>query len=317
MQIAHNWNKSGNNYMTPSFWNATNITSIAISQKSALTGTMGNFFMYYYARGCSSLTSLAVPDTSSLESVGDSFMYSYARDCSSLTSLDVPDTSSLSSAGNYFMYSYARDCSSLTSLAVPDTSSLESVGDSFMYYYAQGCSSLTKLVLPAVGWFQDNNVDWSVPASRLGVLEGHVLDSDDLSSWQALTVSGKTLHTNYIRDPDLVYYAKAEAPEPGVTTLPATSIGHDSATLNGSLASLGLEPSVDVYFEFRKTGASTWSSTTAQAKTTRGTFSANISGLGTETEYEFRAVVAWDSETAYGDVEYLFRARKQLGEPPD
>jgi hypothetical protein len=136
----------------------------------------------------------------------------------------------------------------------------------------------------------------------LGVLEGHVLDSDDLSSWQALTVSGKTLHTNYIRDPDLVYYGGTE---PAVTTLPATSIGHDSATLNGSLASLGLEPSVDVYFEFRKTGASTWSSTTAQAKTTRGTFSANISGLGTETEYEFRAVVAWDSETAYGDVEYF------------
>jgi acyl-coenzyme A thioesterase PaaI-like protein len=222
MQIAHNWNKSGNNYMTPSFWNATNITSIAISQKSALTGTMGNFFMYYYARGCSSLTSLAVPDTSSLESVGDSFMYSYARDCSSLTSLDVPDTSSLSSAGNYFMYSYARDCSSLTSLDVPDTSSLESVGDSFMYYYAQGCSSLTKLVLPAVGWFQDNNVDWSVPASRLGVLEGHVLDSDDLSSWQALTVSGKTLHTNYIRDPDLVYYGGTE-PAQGEAHITATS----------------------------------------------------------------------------------------------
>jgi len=131
-----------------------------------------------------------------------------------------------------------------------------------------------------------------------------VLDSDDLSSWQALTVSGKTLYTNYIRNPDLVYYGGTE---PAVTTLPATSVGHDSATLNGSLVSLGFEPSVDVYFEFRKTGASTWSSTTAQAKTTRGTFSANISGLDAETEYEFRAVVAWDSgaETAYGGVAYF------------
>ena len=54
MQIAHNWNKSDNNYMTPSFWDATNITSIAISQKSFLTGTMGTYFMYYYARNCSS-----------------------------------------------------------------------------------------------------------------------------------------------------------------------------------------------------------------------------------------------------------------------
>jgi len=43
MQIAHNWNKSGNDYMTPSFRGATNITSIAISQKSPLAGTMGDF----------------------------------------------------------------------------------------------------------------------------------------------------------------------------------------------------------------------------------------------------------------------------------
>jgi hypothetical protein len=50
MQVAHDWNKSGNNYMTPSFRGATNITSITISQKSPLTGTMGNYFMYYYAR---------------------------------------------------------------------------------------------------------------------------------------------------------------------------------------------------------------------------------------------------------------------------
>jgi hypothetical protein len=266
MQIAHNWNKSGNNYMTPSFFNATNITSIAISQKSFLTGTMGNYFMFTYAYGCTSLTSLDVPDTSSLESVGASFMSSYANGCTSLTSLDVPDTSGLTSVGNYFMAYYARGCSkltslavpdisgltsvgtyfmtyyadgcssltslavpdtsgltsvgnyfmayyangcsSLTSLAVPDTSGLTSVGGSFMAYYASGCSSLTELVLPAVGWFEDHKVDWSVPSGRLGKLKGRVLNLDDLSDWKALTVSGKTLYTNYIRDPELVYYGE-------------------------------------------------------------------------------------------------------------
>jgi hypothetical protein len=105
----------------------------------------------------------------------------------SLTSLDVPDTSSLESVGTYFMAYYAYNCSSLASLAVPDTSSLDSVGNYFMYRYAYNCSSLAKLVLPAVGWFEDNNVNWSVPSGRLGVLEGHVLDSDDLSGWKDLT----------------------------------------------------------------------------------------------------------------------------------
>jgi hypothetical protein len=104
------------------------------------------------------------------------------------------------------MYSYAYGCTSLTSLAVPDTSGLTSVGSSFMYSYAYGCTSLIELVLPAVGWFKDNNVNWRVPSGRLGILRGRVLNSDDLSSWQALTVSGKTLYTNYIRDPELVYY---------------------------------------------------------------------------------------------------------------
>ena len=97
MQVAHDWNKSGDYYMTPSFYGATNITGITISQKSFLAGTMGNYFMHYYAYGCSSLTSLTVPDTSGLTSVGNYFMYFYARDCSKLTSLDVPDTSSLES----------------------------------------------------------------------------------------------------------------------------------------------------------------------------------------------------------------------------
>ena len=180
MQVAHNWNKSGNNYMTPLFPGATNITSITISQKSSLTGTMGTYFMYYYA-----------------------------SDCSNLTSLDVPDTSGLESVGGSFMRSYARSCSSLTSLAVPDTSSLESVVTNFMRYYARNCSSITELVLPAVGWFEDNNVDWSVSSTRLGVLKGRVLKWSDLSGWKALTAEGKTLHTNYIRDPELVYCEQA------------------------------------------------------------------------------------------------------------
>jgi hypothetical protein len=171
MQVAHNWNKSGNNYMTPSFRGATNITSIAISQKSFLTGTMGNYFMYYYAMAvppslrsmsrtlavlqvwglisCNTML-LAVPP--SLLSLSRTLAVLQAWgiiSCNTmlmavLTSLDVPDTSSLESVGNYFMRYYAYGCSSLTSLAVPDTSGLTSVGNSFMYYAM--LSSLTSAV---------------------------------------------------------------------------------------------------------------------------------------------------------------------------
>ena len=92
MQIAHNWDKSGNLHMTPSFYGATNITSISISQKSALTGIMGDAFMASYAAGCSSLTSLDVPDTSNLTSVGEGFMAFYADGRSFRTSRTAPGT---------------------------------------------------------------------------------------------------------------------------------------------------------------------------------------------------------------------------------
>jgi hypothetical protein len=161
--------------------------------------------MAYYAYGCSSLTSLSAPNTSGLTSVGSYFMRSYASGCTNLTSLSVPDTSGFTSVGSYFMAYYAYGCSSLASLSVPDTSGLTGVGTNFMRYYAYNCSSLTSLILPdSTGWFGSNNIDWSVPAARLGYLNGYTPDSTSQTAWRALTVSGKTLYTNYIRAEDHV-----------------------------------------------------------------------------------------------------------------
>jgi len=90
MQIAHDWNKSGNNYMTPSFFSDVGVKEIKISQKAVLSGVVGDYFMYNYAAYCYSITSLDIPDTSSLTSVGSDFMHDYANGCTSLTSLGLP-----------------------------------------------------------------------------------------------------------------------------------------------------------------------------------------------------------------------------------
>jgi len=207
MQVAHDWNKSGDNYMTPSFYGqSTNLVGISITQKAVLSGTVGAYFMYYYAFGCSSLTSLDVPDTSGITSVGgSSFMRFYAQGCSSLTSLSVPYTSELTSVvGNFFMGTYASGCSNLTSLSVPDTSGITTVGTYFMNYYARDCSSLTSLILPAVGWFATHDIDWSVPSGRLGYLKGYANNVTDRDNWRALatSTSPNTLYINYIRSAD-------------------------------------------------------------------------------------------------------------------
>jgi hypothetical protein len=204
----------GDNFMAYYALNCSSLTSLSAPDASGLT-SVGNFFMYSYAEGCTNLTSLSVPDTSGLTGVGTHFMDGYAYGCSGLTSLSAPDTSGLTSVGDYFMYYYAYDCSNLTSLSVPDTSGLTSVGNGFMDYYAGECSSLTSLILPdSTGWFGSHNVDWSVPSGRLGYLYGYTPDSTSQTAWRALTVSGKTLYTNYIRAEDHVLLSE----QPPATT---------------------------------------------------------------------------------------------------
>jgi len=213
MQVANDYDKSGDDYMTQSFINqSTNLTEIAISQKAVLSGVIGNVFIYNYARNCSALTSLDVPDISNVTSVGDSFIIRYAQDCSSLTSLSVSNMSSITSIGDFFMFNYAINCSSLTSLQVPNTSSVSSVGSPFMDGFAKDCSSLERLELPAAGWFASNNIDWEVPSGRLNTVKGYVQNNTDKSDWQDLVLSGETLHTNYIRSTDDVIFGSGFNP---------------------------------------------------------------------------------------------------------
>jgi len=199
MQLAHDWNKSGNNYTTPTFHSTTTLTGVLISQKAVPSGFLGNSFMSNFVSFISSITSLDYPDLSDVTSVGSNVMNAYARGCSSLITLGVPDTSQITSVGSRFMNDYVRDCSSLITLGVPDTSQITSVGSGFMNDYAKNCSSLTTLILLAAGWFSTNNVPWDVPLGRLNNLVGQTSNSSDQSDWQDLVVSGKTLHTNYIR----------------------------------------------------------------------------------------------------------------------
>jgi hypothetical protein len=212
----------GNYFMSYYARSCTSLTSLSVPDTSGLT-SVGDYFMAYYADGCSSLTSLSVPDTSGLTSIGASFMRFYAYGCTSLTSLSVPGTSGLTSVGNYFMAYYAYGCSSLASLSVPDTSGLTSVGNYFMAYYAQNCTSLTSLMLPSsTGWFASNNVSWGVPSTRLNYLYGYAPSATSQTAWQALTVSGKTLYTNYIQSSS--YVKVQETPPTGaVKIMPSLS----------------------------------------------------------------------------------------------
>ena len=90
--------------------------------------------------GCSSLTSVTIPD--SVTTIGNSVFSC----CSSLTSVTIPD--SVTAIGDYaFEY-----CSSLTSMTIPD--SVTAIGDDAFSY----CSSLTIVIFedPTGWWYADS-----------------------------------------------------------------------------------------------------------------------------------------------------------------
>jgi phosphodiesterase/alkaline phosphatase D-like protein len=86
---------------------------------------------------------------------------------------------------------------------------------------------------------------------------------------------------------DMVFTTPVIAPT--VSTLRATTISYNSATLNGNLSSLGTAKTVDAYFKFGTT--SQYDNSTARVQlTSTGLFSINLIGLSPATTYHYQAL---------------------------
>lgn len=92
MQLAHNWNKSGNNHMCPMFYTtlSNNLIKLEISQQSPVSGALGVDFMHAYAALQSSLVSVDLPSLSNTIEVGTSSFFMYVYDCTSLEEIHLP-----------------------------------------------------------------------------------------------------------------------------------------------------------------------------------------------------------------------------------
>jgi hypothetical protein len=85
-----------------------------------------------------------------------------------------------------------------------------------------------------------------------------------------------------------------------VSTTAATNVATDSATLNGSLTSLGGASSAQVSFQWGLTTGYGNETAPPQTMTATGAFSAPLSGLTPGTTYHYRAKAVAGSTTAYG-----------------
>ena len=108
-----------------------------------------------------------------------------------------------------------------------------------------------------------------------------------------------------------IWFIGASYPElhytPGATTTSATSIALTGATLRGSL---NYYFGVNGYFQYREVGASIWTSTAPQSLASLGAFTQAITGLTSNTNYEYRTVINYGTGYNYGTVE-SFQTLKQ------
>jgi hypothetical protein len=91
-----------------------------------------------------------------------------------------------------------------------------------------------------------------------------------------------------------------------VTTLEASEVQTESATLNGDLTDLGGEAQAQVWFQWGTSPGSLNQATTPQTLTAPGTFSAPLTGLTPGTVYYFKASATAGSQNAGGTVRSFF-----------
>lgn len=118
-EIANDWNKSGNDVLTHSYYGITAIdrcTNVYFNE-AGLGTTIGNCFLIFCWRNCSSLTSMPFGFNlpTGITSVGSDFLTNCWEGCTSLTSMpsgfNLP--SGLTSVGSNFLYGCWYNCTNL------------------------------------------------------------------------------------------------------------------------------------------------------------------------------------------------------------
>ena len=91
-----------------------------------------------------------------------------------------------------------------------------------------------------------------------------------------------------------------------VVTLDVSLVRGTTAKFNGNLTDMNGQAAIDCYFQYKITGAATWSDTSANKEelTAVGEFSYSITGLTENESYDVRAVAEWDdgAQVSYGDI---------------
>ena len=136
-EVANNWNKSGNDCLTHSYFNITAINSCTdvYFNETSLGATVGNYFLYSCWDGCAALTSMPA-------------------------GFNIP--TGITSVGDYFLYECWGGCTSLSSMPAGFNlpTGITTVGDDFLRYCWYDCK-----LLKADGYTEDIYFKYAAPGA--------------------------------------------------------------------------------------------------------------------------------------------------------
>lgn len=136
--------------------------------------------------------------------------------------------------------------------------------------------------------------------SSVGGTSFKTLSNDTVSSAERLNARVVVRH---LKDGEILLRGDLDSKTIEVSTDAATSVGTNSATLNGSLDTFdNFGDDADVSFEWGQQGNSLPNTENAGTLASPGVFDANLSGLTSGTTYEFRAVAESEGIRAEGAI---------------
>ena len=207
--------------------------------------------------------------------------------------------------------------------AVCESSQSAWVSTSFTTQNAQGVTAPTVTTLAATSVTHEAaTLNGTITAgSETITAQGFMYKATTATDWTTVSATGTTLtatvnnltaETAYeykafattaseTVEGTVMNFTTAEAPvivtPPTVTTLAATSVTHEAATLNGTIT-VGSETITAQGFMYKATTATDWTTVSA----TGTTLTATVNNLTAETAYEYKAFATTASETVEGEV---------------
>ena len=127
-----------------------------------------------------------------------------------------------------------------------------------------------------------------------------------------ITYNGMTYYGNEVT---FTTTAQGQPTEPSATTLPATAISENSATLNATITNPDNVSITAKGFEWKATTGGTY--TQISGTGTGNTFTANLSGLTANTNYTYKAFITFNGTTVYGNEMTFTTLPEDTPEPCD